>query len=100
MIERDLEIDVRRSLKQFQVVVLYGPRQCGKTTLARRIAQTQNATYFDLEDATGLRRLEDPYGALKSLRGLVVIDEIQRLPEIFPQLRVFADRKPLPARFL
>ncbi len=100
MIKRLLEAEIRRRLKHFPVVVLYGPRQCGKTTLARRIAESGKATYFDLEDDASLRRLADPAGALKRLRGLVVIDEVQRLPEIFPLLRVLADRKPLPARFL
>src|SRR5258708_4167698 len=100
MIDRLLEREVRNSLKHAQVVALYGPRQCGKTTLARSIAESGTATYFDLEDDASLRRLADPYGALRRLRGLVVIDEIQHLPEVFPLLRVFADRKPLPARFL
>src|SRR5437879_5639565 len=99
-IRRQIEDEVRHGLKHYQVVVLYGPRQCGKTTIARRIARTAKATYFDLEDPDGLRRLADPYAALRSLRGLVIIDEVQHAPELFPLLRVFADRKPLPARFL
>ena len=92
MIKRLLEAEVREGLKHNPVVVLYGPRQCGKTTLARRVAKDAKATYFDLEDGASLRRLADPYQVLKRLRGLVVIDEIQRLPEVFQSLRVFADR--------
>jgi predicted AAA+ superfamily ATPase len=79
---------------------LYGPRQCGKTTLARQIAAAYRAEYFDLEDPVSERRLAEPMLALRSLRGLVVIDEVQRKPGLFPALRVLADRDPLPARFL
>jgi predicted AAA+ superfamily ATPase len=81
-------------------VALYGPRQCGKTTLARQIAGAGTAEYFDLEDPVSQRRLSEPMLALRDLRGLVVIDEVQRQPGLFPILRVLADRKPLPARFL
>jgi predicted AAA+ superfamily ATPase len=82
-------------------VGLSGPRQCGKSTLARELAEAEGgATYFDLEDPTDLARLSDPKLALASLRGLVVIDEVQRMPELFPVLRVLLDRRPLPARFL
>jgi len=79
---------------------LLGPRQCGKTALARRFAAGEKAEYFDLEDPTDARRLENPSLALEPLAGLVVIDEIQRKPELFPLLRVLADREALPARFL
>jgi len=82
------------------VVALYGPRQCGKTTLARQIAEGGTAEYFDLEDPVSQRRLSEPMLALRDLRGLVVIDEVQRQPGLFTTLRVLADRKPLPARFL
>jgi hypothetical protein len=82
------------------VVALFGPRQCGKTTLARQVADAEGAEYFDLEDPVSQRRLSEPMFALGDLRGLVVIDEVQRQPELFPMLRVLADRKPLPARFL
>jgi hypothetical protein len=92
--------EVRRSLRVNPITALYGPRQCGKTTLARQVAVEHKAHYFDLEDPVSLRRLDEPMTALRVLRGLVVIDEVQRRPEIFPQLRVLADRKPLPARFL
>jgi len=82
-------------------VALLGPRQCGKTTLAREIAAAHDgSTYFDLENPTDLARLTDPMLALESLRGLVILDEIQRLPELMPVLRVLLDRDPLPAKFL
>ena len=82
------------------VTGLYGPRQYGKTTLARQIAHSARAEYFDLEDPVSQRRLSEPMTALRPLRGLVVIDEVQRQPDLFAVLRVLADRKPLPARFL
>jgi len=82
------------------VVALIGPRQCGKTTLAREFVNINKLNYFDLEDPRSLIRLSEPMTALDSLEGLVVIDEVQRKEELFPILRVLADRKPLPARFL
>lgn len=90
---------LRRALKRSPVTALLGPRQCGKTTLARQVA-TGSATWFDLERPADLARLAEPMLALERLRGLVVLDEVQRRPDIFPILRVLADRKPLPARFL
>jgi uncharacterized protein len=91
---------VRTSLKRSRIVSLLGPRQCGKTTLARQFLSADSQNYFDLEDPESLIRLEEPLTALKDLKGLVVIDEIQKRPGLFPVLRVLADRKPLPARFL
>lgn len=91
-------IDV--ALKRSAVVVLTGPRQSGKTTLARQFLKPTSENYFDLEDPASQARLSEPMTALASLRGLVVIDEIQRLPQLYPVLRVLADRRPLPARFL
>jgi len=82
------------------VVALLGPRQSGKTTLARQFVPVDSLNYFDLEDPRGLARLTEPDTALRPLRGLVVIDQIQRRPQLFPLLRVLADRKPLLARFL
>lgn len=79
---------------------MIGPRQCGKTTIARQFVPSDSANYFDLEDPVSLARLEEPMTALAPLTGLVVIDEVQRRPELFPVLRVLADRQPLPARFL
>jgi predicted AAA+ superfamily ATPase len=84
------------------VVALLGPRQCGKTTLARMVAErcADEVTRFDLEDPTDLAALSVPRLTLQDLRGLVVIDEIQRLPDLFPVLRVLVDRPDNPARFL
>ena len=94
--------DVERLLSGNPVVGIIGARQVGKTTLAREIAKKRpgRSHFFDLESAQDLARLADPHLALASLRGLVVLDEIQRRPEIFPALRVLADRPRGPARFL
>ena len=91
---------VRTALRRSRVVALLGPRQCGKTTLAREFISADSPNYFDLEDPTSLARLAEPETSLRPLKGLVVIDEVQRRPELFPILRVLADRRPLPARFL
>jgi len=88
------------ALNRSRVVALVGPRQCGKTTLARQFVAPDSVNYFDLEDPVSLARLEEPMTALRDLRGLVVIDEVQRRPDLFPVLRVLTDRQPLPARFL
>ncbi len=84
------------------MVGLLGPRQIGKTTLARALAAEygRGLTYFDLENPADLRRLDDEATALADRRGLVVIDEVQRRPELFPMLRVLADRPRRPATFL
>jgi uncharacterized protein len=101
MIERQIDVSlVRSALRRSRVVALLGPRQCGKTTLARQFIAADSINYFDLEDPRSIARLSEPDTALRPLKGLVVIDEIQRRPELFPLLRVLADRKPLPARFL
>lgn len=91
---------IRNALLRSPVVAMLGPRQSGKTTLARMLLSTDSENYFDLEGGASLRRLEDPEIALGELRGLVVIDEVQRRPELFPVLRVLADRPRKPARFL
>ena len=89
-----------RSLRANPVVALIGPRQCGKTTLARAIARERRATYFDLEDPVSLQLLAQPKTALAALGGLVVIDEVQRRPDLFPVLRVLADAARPGRRFL
>lgn len=88
------------ALARRPVVVLTGPRQCGKTTLARELLSEASLNYFDLEDPASLARLDEPMTALRPLEGLAVIDEVQRRPELFPVLRVLADRRAKPARFL
>lgn len=101
MIQRKALLDqLQRALSRSRVVVLAGPRQCGKTTLARELVSEASINYFDLEDPLSLARLDEPMTALQPLRGLVVIDEVQRRPDLFPVLRVLADRKETPARFL
>ena len=97
---RALRERVRRSLRDSPVVALVGPRQCGKTTLAREIAGGRRGTYFDLEDPVSLQRLAEPKTALESLGGLIVIDEVQRRPNLFPLLRVLADAARPGRRFL
>lgn len=92
-------LQITDTLARFRVTALLGPRQCGKTTLARSLASSPDA-YFDLEDPVDLARLEAPRQTLSALTGLVVIDEIQRRPDLFPLLRVLADRPDQPARFL
>ena len=89
-------------LKRHPVVGIVGARQVGKTTLAHMIAKRSKrpATFFDLENPEDLARLQDPMLALKDVAGLVVIDEIQRLPGLFTVFRVLADRPRTPARFL
>jgi predicted AAA+ superfamily ATPase len=94
---------IRSRLKDNPVVALPGPRQAGKTTLARMLAESTLGTeihYFDLESPADLARLSNPELALSQLRGLIILDEIQRMPELYPVLRVLADRPDLPARFL
>ena len=101
MIHRDgAKAQIETALRRSRVTALLGPRQCGKTTLAREFLQPDSLNYFDLEDPESLARLEQPKLALENLSGLVVIDEIQRKPELFPLLRVLADRQPNPAKFL
>ena len=93
---------VQALLRDYPVVAILGARQVGKTTLALQLLEKSKelGERFDLEDPADLARLSDPRLALGDLRGLVVIDEIQRAPDLFPVLRVLADRRPRPARFL
>ena len=101
MINRaNLKQIIQNKLGGNRVVALIGPRQCGKTTLAREFVSPSSVNYFDLEDPLSLALLEQPMTALQDLSGLVVIDEIQRRPDLFPILRVLVDRSPLPVRFL
>lgn len=94
--------ELKGLLKNYPVVGIVGPRQIGKTTLAKQVAKQHKGatTHFDLEDARDLARLRDAELTLEPLRGLVILDEIQRRPELFPLLRVLADRRPIDTRFL
>ncbi len=91
-----LELALGRS----RAVVLVGPRQCGKTTLAKSFVDPQSGRYFDLEDPTVEAQFAAPMSMLSGLRGLVVIDEVQHAPDLFKVLRVLIDRDGLPAKFL
>ena len=93
---------LERLIANHRVVGLVGARQVGKTTLAKVVAGRRSGPthFFDLESSADRARLADPLLALSPLRGLVVLDEIQRLPEVFPTLRVLADRPRRPSRFL
>lgn len=82
------------------ITALLGPRQSGKTTLARAFAEDKAATYFDLESLPDQRRLQNPELVFGSLQDLVVLDEIQQMPDLFRTLRVLVDRKENQARFL
>lgn len=103
MISREHHLrQIAQGLKQFPVLALLGPRQVGKTTLARQVAAQWSGPvqHFDLEDPDDQARLSDPAFVLRELQGLVVLDEIQTQPQLFPLLRVLADRPDNPARFL
>lgn len=93
---------LKRQLSNFPVVAMLGARQVGKTTLARQLEQdwVGPKRHFDLEDPDDQARLADPAFVLRELKGLVVLDEVQLRPDIFPLLRVLADRPDTPARFL
>lgn len=91
---------VNLALGRSPIVALLGPRQCGKTTLARTVSDQKESTYFDLESQADLRRLANPEMLLSSLTGLVVIDEIQSQPELFSTLRVIVDKPDNSCKFL
>lgn len=101
MIERDAIMQrLRTALGRAPVTALLGPRQCGKTTMARLLTAREPATYLDLEAARDRLRLANPDLALTTLEGLVVIDEIQLMPELFAALRVAVDAPANRARYL
>lgn len=90
LVERAQDLEaVAKLMAAFPVTAILGPRQCGKTTLARAFDADHS---FDLENPRDVARLEQPQLALEDLRGLIVIDEIQRLPDLFPLLRYLVDR--------
>jgi predicted AAA+ superfamily ATPase len=91
---------LKTALEENPVCALLGPRQCGKSTLAREFSDGREVRWFDLEDSGDRAALRQPELALSPLRGLVVIDEVQREPGLFAALRPLADRRGAPARFL
>ena len=91
---------LKTAIGRSPVTALLGPRQCGKTTLAHQLAEHQNITFFDLESVPDRRRLQNPELMLGSLTGLVVLDEIQEIPELFQVLRILVDRPENQMRFL
>jgi predicted AAA+ superfamily ATPase len=102
MVNRELHrARIEGLLQRFPVVAILGVRQIGKTTLANEIAAARgHSTRFDLESPADVARLADAQLALEPLRGLVVLDEVQLRPDLFPVLRVLADRRPIRTRFL
>jgi predicted AAA+ superfamily ATPase len=96
--------DLETKLKSFPIVGILGPRQCGKTTLAKQFIDNQKKKkktyFFDLENPRDLSKLENPLLNLENLEGYVIIDEVQRLPELFPILRVLADRVSKKTKFI
>jgi len=97
----DLENRISLCIREAPVTVLLGARQTGKTTLARIVAGKYGKTeIFDLEEPGARRALENPETALSGLSGLVVIDEVQRLPHLFEVLRPLCDRRPSRVKFL
>ena len=101
MVERSVFLQrLATATTRSPITALLGPRQCGKTTLARRFAAERGAVFFDLESEPDVRRLANPELVLGDLDGLVVLDEIQRLPRLFSTLRVLVDRPGARVRFL
>jgi uncharacterized protein len=96
----ELRRHVAEALRRSPAVALVGPRQVGKTTLARSLLDPRSGNWFDLEDPRAEAQLAQPMLALEDLHGLVVIDEVQRRPDLHPALRVLIDRPGVPARFL
>jgi predicted AAA+ superfamily ATPase len=95
------EAEILESLSYNPVTAILGPRQCGKTTLARRISETMKSALFDLENPADLELLKmAPLQLFRGMEGLIIIDEIQRLPELFPQLRVMADEADSKRKYL
>lgn len=101
MIDRpQLMQEIGNALIRSRAIVLVGPRQVGKTTLARHFLPLEHPNYFDLEDPISRGRLAQPKTALENLSGLVIIDEVQHAPELFNVLRVLIDREDRPGQYL
>lgn len=96
-LQRTPELEIlKKRVKDNPIVAILGPRQCGKTTLSKQFAALwpSDVTVFDLENPLDIRRLENPLLALGDLKGLIIIDEIQKSPELFSVLRVLSDSSP------
>jgi len=103
MIKRDLEDAILKSLKEFPVVGIVGPRQVGKTTLAKEIIKflSRQSIYLDLELPSDLNKLREPELYLEQFTDkTIIVDEIQRMPELFPIIRALVDKKQENGRFL
>jgi uncharacterized protein len=101
MIRRFIEDSVQRAMAETPVVLLSGARQTGKTTLAQAIAASSGAQYFSLDDyATLALAAGDPFGFIRNLDGPVVLDEIQKAPDLFPAIKLAVDKARRPDRFL
>lgn len=101
MIQRDIYVkQLAKATGRSSVTAILGPRQCGKTTLARMFVEGKQAVYFDLESQPDIQRLQNPEFVLGSINGIVVIDEIQTMPGLFNVLRVLVDRPENRARFI
>ena len=101
MFQRNIQSAIQRALADTPVVLLNGARQTGKTTLAQTIAGKSGAQYFTLDDAaTQAAAVGDPTGFIRNLAGPVVIDEIQKAPDLFPAIKLAVDRDRNPGRFL
>ena len=96
----DLELSVKTALSRSRAVVLSGPRQSGKSTIAQTFLSRISPNYFDLENPLHGQRLAEPQETLSQLKGLVVIDEVQRSPGLFPLLRTLIDRSDAPGQYL
>lgn len=96
--------EIRRLFRSHPIIAMLGPRQCGKTTLAKMFAKENEpfprTNYFDLESPLDIDRLKEPLLTLSPLKGLIIIDEIQRAPDLFPILRYLADNENLDQQYL
>ena len=91
---------IQNALRRSKITALLGPRQCGKTTLAKEIAIQKKAHYLDVESPSDRAKLQNPESYLKNIPGLIIIDESQLMPELFPVLRVISDQSSYNGRFL
>lgn len=98
---RFAESRLLEALADTPVALIHGPRQCGKTTLARMVGETRHFDYFSFDDDVVLAAARaDPIGFVADLPERTILDEVQKAPEIFPALKTAADRSPTPGRFL